>query len=150
MEAPVVRGKTIWDAADAPTDVALIAQPNWYGCREPEALVARISSRVVLWPTAEQAAAGAIYLAKRLDLMPRTRLAHGLPTTDVFVALVPREPSLIVAVAPPSGIEVQAIERRPELPGGVRFAVDPAVPREALSRYAAALEAAVRGSGTTT
>lgn len=144
VEAPVVHGVTIWSAAGVPADRAVVTQPNWYGCIEDADLIAAIECPTVTATEPGGDPTRASYLSRRLAVMSRTRLAHGPPQGSVFVVLLPSEPARILPAEPPPGVEVTVLADRPELPGGVRFAVAAGAAEAELKGYAAALEAAIR------
>jgi hypothetical protein len=145
VRAPVIRGVTVWEAG-APADRAVVVSPNWFGVHERDDLVAPLAMPVEHVQAPARRPDGCRYLVKALIQSPGVVAAHGIPETSVCIVLMPVDPARVLdAAEPPGGVTHAALPGFADLPGAVRFDVDPNTGRPLLARYAVRLAEAIRG-----
>lgn len=145
VEAPVLRGVTIWSGGEW-ADRAHVVTPNWFGVHERDDLVSRLAVPTTVERVVTRQPGAMRYLAKALGQAPGVLVPHGAAQTSVAVVLLPVSPRAVLgSVAPPAGISAVALDGFADLPGAVRFDVDPGTERGSLARYAADLAQAIRG-----
>lgn len=134
--APVVAGRTVWEAVpEDKNSVVVVEDPNYFGRREREAEVDGTVWRIDHgdWPATDLDASQ--HLAASLRQIRGLNLPHGQPEAPWFVASLPTSASATVAALDDAGFcGCVALERSfPEFPGGIRIAV--AWPQHANARF---------------
>ncbi|MDX2466010.1 MAG: hypothetical protein QNL12_01755 [Acidimicrobiia bacterium] len=126
IEAPVVAGRTVWEAVPVAADYLFVVEdPNHFGRRE---ILPSPEARVLHMPVADSSS-GAIrttrHLAASLRQIRGLKLPHGEPEASWFAASLPFSAAKVVRALDEGGFPgcVALGPRYPEIPGGIRIAV---------------------------